>query len=298
MPTSMTITLPSGLWVDGVHHRQASLRALTGEDESFITETRELWRPAECVTAILGRCLTRLGNLDVTNKNSQELARRLTVGDREALMLHLRRLTLGDNLAGVLSCPNPGCSTPVDLALRVADLLLPPYPQPQPEYRAVVQENGLTWQIRFRLPTGQDQEDASQMTGSQINESASLLLKRCLLAIVAGESEGTSVSLDGELPAAIVAALPDLLIERDPQAEVQLELSCPTCGHKFSALLDTAGYFFREITRRSSYLYQQIHTLALYYHWSETDIMSMPTERRLRYLNLLEEAFGEGTKHD
>lgn len=298
MPIGMTITLPSGLWVDGVHHRQASLRALTGEDESFITETREFWRPAECVTAVLERCLTRLGNLDITSENSRELVRRLTVGDREALMLHLRRLTLGDTLAGTLSCPDAGCGEQIDLNLRVTDLLLPPYPEPQPEYHAIVQENGLAWQICFRLPTGQDQEDASRMAGHQIEAGISLLQKRCLLGITAEQGKGESFPVDEELPAGIAAALPDLLIERDPQAEVQLELSCPACGREFNALFNTASYFFREISSRSVYLYKQIHTLALYYHWSETDIMSMPTERRLRYLKLLEETFGEGTRHD
>ncbi len=297
MPTGMTITLPSGLWVDGVHHRQASLRPLTGEDESFITETQEFRQPAECMTAVLGRCLTRLGSLHVANEDAEALARLLTVGDREALMLHLRRLTLGDRLSGVLACPEPACNALIDLSLRVTDLLLPPYPQPQPDYRAIVRENGSTWQVRFRLPTGKDQEDAVRMAGDQIDAGASLLLKRCLLDITAGEEAGESIPMDGKLPTAIVTAMPGLLVEHDPQAEVQLELNCPTCAHEFSALFDSASYFFREITGRSAYLYQQIHILALYYHWSEAEIMSMSTERRLRYLSLLEETFGEETRH-
>lgn len=298
MITGTTITLPSGLWVGGVHHRQATLRPLTGEDEAFIAEAQGLWQPAECVTAVLGRCLTRLGSPSAEGEDPQALVRSLTMGDREALLLHLRRLTMGDALAGVLNCPKAGCGAPMDLDLRVSDLLLPPYPQPSPEYQAMVRENGSAWQVRFRLPTGQDQEDATRLIGHQTDSGASLLLKRCLLAVTAGEGKGEALPVDEDLPPGIAAAMPGLLAERDPQAEVQLDLVCPACDHHFSALFDAASYFFREVTSRSSYLYQQIHVLALYYHWSETEIMGMTTKRRLRYLSLLEETLGEAAGHD
>ena len=298
MLTGATITLPNGLWVNGDHHRLAGLRPLMGEDESFLADVRERWQPAECVTAILGRCLTRLGSLDLAGQDPLELVRLLTVGDREALLLHLRCLTLGDALTGGLGCPHPDCGAPTDLALHVSDLLLPPYSQPQPDYQAVVQNNGSTWQVRFRLPTGQDQEDAARLGGRQVEEGASLLMKRCVLEVSAGDNGDELLAPDEDIPEEIVAALPDMLAERDPQAEIQLDLTCPTCGHEFSALFDTAGYFLREVASRSMYLYRQVHLLALYYHWSESEIMGMTAEKRQCYLDLLEEAFGEASRHD
>ena len=34
-------------------------------------------------------------------------------------------------------------------------------------------------------------------------------------------------------------------------------------------------------------LYREVHTLALHYHWNETEIMGMKTSKRRRYLKLL-----------
>ena len=46
---------------------------------------------------------------------------------REALLLHLRRLLVGDRLACVLSCPDPACGEPMDVELAVEELLVGPY---------------------------------------------------------------------------------------------------------------------------------------------------------------------------
>jgi hypothetical protein len=83
------------------------------------------------------------------------------------------------------------------------------------------------------------------------------------------------------------------MAERDPQAELTLNLSCPECGHDFSALFDTASYFFQELAGRTRYLYQEVHLLAFYHHWSEAEIMSMPSQRRRQYLEILGETLGE-----
>ena len=37
---------------------------------------------------------------------------------------------------------------------------------------------------------------------------------------------------------------------------------------------------------------REVHTLAMQYHWSETDILSLPRERRRRYLRLIDRERG------
>jgi hypothetical protein len=34
--------------------------------------------------------------------------------------------------------------------------------------------------------------------------------------------------------------------------------------------------------------FEQVHTLALMYHWSEKDILSMPRKKRLMYVHMLQ----------
>jgi hypothetical protein len=40
-------------------------------------------------------------------------------------------------------------------------------------------------------------------------------------------------------------------------------------------------------------LYQEVHLLALHYHWAEAAILQMPVSRRRRYLRLLASYLGD-----
>src|SRR5262245_59775652 len=101
------VTLPSGVWANGTRRRDVGLRPLTVADEArLLLDDSEHHLPAHRVSELLGRCLTSLEAEDVPDP------RALTVGDREALLLHFRRLTTGEDLACVVVCPEPSCTRP------------------------------------------------------------------------------------------------------------------------------------------------------------------------------------------
>lgn len=291
-----TVLLPGGLWADGVRHQQAGLRPLNGDDEAFLLDTNGVLLPAEQTTALIARCLVRLGSLDLTTREPEALVRSMTVGDREALLLHLRRLTTGERLQCVLQCPDPNCGEQMDLELRVSDLLLPPYAETQPEYEAVLSENGMRSHVRFRLPTGADQEAAGSLARTDSQAAADLLLRRCLLQLVVGGGCAATVTSETDLPDLVRRELPALLAKHDPQAELLLRLNCSVCDRAFTALFDAAAYFFQEVSSRSAHLFREVHLLAFYYHWSEREIMGMPASRRRRYLEQVEVALAEGER--
>ena len=47
-------------------------------------------------------------------------------------------------------------------------------------------------------------------------------------------------------------------------------------------------FFFADQLAGLDRLIQEVHVLALYYHWSESDILRLPRPKRQRYLALLE----------
>lgn len=284
MNSATVVTLPGGLWLEGKRHQEAGLRPLAGDDEAFLIEEGAWLLPAQRVTTLLGRCLTGLGPI---GRVSTEMVRSLTVGDREALLLHLRRLTLGERLQGVLGCPAAECGERMDLELAVSELLLPPYPHPQQWHETTIAENGTTCCVRFRLPTGADQEVAASLATRDPQAAADLILHRCVESVSAGDDNTAPIE---DWPSIIADHLPALMAELDPQAELALPLICPACGHAFTAILDMAAYFFRELAGRTQHLYREVHALAFYYHWSEAEIMSMTARKRQRYLDLLAEA--------
>jgi hypothetical protein len=206
------------------------------------------------------------------------------VGDREALLLHLRRLTLGEQLHAVVQCPAAGCDTMMDVLVKVSDLLVPLSENRDTLYERTIVEGGRTYAVQFRLPTGADVEAAVDLTPADPEAAAAAIMRRCVVRAVGADSAAPV-----ELPASAWRALSGPMSELDPQAEIQLDLVCPACGIRCSAVLDAGGYLLHELEARLEQLYRHIHTLALHYHWSEREIRGMPLDRRQRYLQLLAE---------
>lgn len=285
MDGAAVITLPGGCWIEGTLHREVGLRPMSGSDEDFLLDAGSLLTPAHRSTAVLARCLERFGP---AGPLTAETVRSLTVGDREALLLHLRRLTLGDRLQGVVDCPTSDCGEKMDLDLKVSDLLFPPYEDYRRSYEAEVADNSSDYRVRFRLPTGADQEDVAVVARTDSEAAGELLLYRCVESVTGEDGEPVET-----LPPAVAGRISDLMSELDPQAELTLSLTCPACDHTFLAPFDTASYLFRELDGRVKRLYREVHLLAFYYHWSEAEIIDMPDRKRRLYLELLEEALTE-----
>ncbi len=283
------VVLPGGIWCDGVLHREAELRPLTGEDEALLLEAGAALSPARRTTLLLGRCLTRLGPWAPV---PAEAVRDLAVGDREALLLHLRRLSLGERLQCVLRCPDPACGERMDLDLEVRDLLVPPSPAAALWHEVEFAAEGSRWRARFRLPTGADQEEAAQIALSDPAAAADRILRRCLQHL-----ERDPPGPVGEIPAAVAGRLAARMAEGDPQAELTLQLTCPVCGGGFSSIFDAAAWLFQELAGAAAGLWREVHRLALSYHWSEAEILRLTGRKRRLYLDLLAESPGaEGTR--
>lgn len=281
------VTLPTGLWVDGVCHKEAQVRSLTGCDEIFLLEAGQNLLPAQRTTALLARCLTQLGP---AASEKTEALKALTVGDREALLLHIRRLTVGDRLQSAVICPNPDCHEQMDLELSVKDLLLPPYSDCREWYQETITEDDKTYQLCFRLPTGGDQEVVAELAQSDIQAAVDELFRRCIKSEANGDED-----IIEKLPQDVFAQLSALMSELDPQAELILHTTCPLCSQAFSTQLDVARYFFQELSDRIRHVYREVHQLAFYYHWAEKEIMAMTPTRRRIYLGLLAEEVSEKT---
>lgn len=266
MATALEVVLPGGLWVDGERSRDAVLRPLNGEDEAFMLDASAGLRPAHRVTALLERCLVRLGPYEPVDAGT---VRELGAGDRQALLLHLRRLTFGERLECVLACP--ACDEELDLDLRVEDLLVAPYPERPPELDAELY--GV--RVLFRLPTGADEEAAAVAAEADAESAVAAVLERCVTGSVAGE---------------VAEALGELMGELDPQADIVLELTCAACGETASVPFDAGDYVEREIGGDRDALLREIHLLALHYGWQESELLAMTTTRRRRYVAHLVEA--------
>jgi len=199
-----------------------------------------------------------------TGLPEEELAR-WSVGRRDANLLHLRAQLLGPSLQALAPCP--ACGEVAEVAFPFDAVLSGPA---EPEPPALLNVGGL--QLRLRLPTSEDQLALAACIDA--DTARHLLLHRCV--------EGAS-SFDQGLTQAVA----DAMAQADPDADIQLVLDCPACGHRWSQILDVPAFVLAETRALAQRLLQEVHLLASAYGWSERDILALSPWRRQAYLGLV-----------
>ena len=202
--------------------------------------------------------------------------RQLSIGDRDRLLFLLQSCLFTDTLETVVACP--ACGERLESRFNVEDVCQPPQQWPQPPEPMELRYDG--WRVRFRLPCGDDLiavADDGEAAGDR-------LLQRCVLEARRGRKPLAA----SELPPAVREKLGLAMAGHDPMADLQLAITCPGCGHAWSASLDIVDYLWGELDDWVQDLLAEVHVLARHYAWSERDILAMTPVRRRFYLDLLQ----------
>lgn len=203
---------------------------------------------------------------------------KLSIGQRDAKLLTLREWTFGPQLASLVTCPS--CAQRLELTFNVVEIRVTPESR-SAESAEELSLNVADYEIHFRLPNSLDL--AAVAGREDAVESRQLLLQRCLLA---SHHNGKERSAD-ELPADVVDAVVERMAQADPQADVQLDLSCPSCAHQWWTTFDIVSFFWTEIEAWAYRTLRQVHILASAYGWREADILAMSPGRRQLYLEMV-----------
>jgi uncharacterized protein (UPF0212 family) len=211
-------------------------------------------------------------------RSLEELAQ-LSIGQRDLLLLTLRELMFGSQLLGVVSCPS--CSDHLELNFKVADIQVETKLPPDAELSLDLAD----YQVQFRLPNSIDlAATTAQITILEAPLAAQqLLLERCLLAV---SLQGKTQTIE-QLPAHVLEAIAEQMALADPQADILLSLTCPTCSHRWKSVFDIVSYFWSEINTWAVRLLREVHILASAYGWREADILAMTPYRRQLYLEMV-----------
>ena len=248
---------------DGRRLDRVGLRRLSGREEDWLARHDGVSN-AEAITEMLAACMTQ----EDPFLSTRQVARQLLVGDRAYVMIQLRRLTLGDQIAAVYVCP--ACASKMDVSLDLADAPVEFSPQLRSIYELQLAGDRI---VRFRLPTGADQESVATLP---VDDAVDALLHRCIV-----ESGERPLNDDDR------QRISDEMERVAPGVEIELDLSCPECGHQFLVEFDVAAFFFAELAASHKTLLREVHHLAFHYGWSEAAILAMDRGRRRTYLSLL-----------
>jgi hypothetical protein len=196
----------------------------------------------------------------------QELVR-LPLGERDRLLLQVRRDSFGDRLDSYADCP--ACRERLEFFLSCAWLLAETL-ETVSRVKAVDIDGAY---FELRCPDSADA--AAVAAGSSVEAGVETLLARCV-----------RVTEDSGLTPARRAAIAAELAALDPAAEILLDLSCAACGHAWQTVFDIGYFLWGEIRARARRLLQEVDALARSYNWSETEILSLSEGRRAWYLEM------------
>lgn len=264
--------LPGGLIEHGERRRDFAFRPVSGALELALAEAGEhASTMPRAVTRALSLSLERLAGGPATPARVAALC----VADRQYLMRELDgHLGAG---AGWLQGRCAGCGARFDFRLDPAAL---PVQEAGPGFpEAGVDVNGQV--LRFRLPTGADQEELAERQDLDDEAATSWLLRRLACG---PRPAGNAAQALADAAHAVEAALEQV----SPAIVLRVQAACPDCGAPCEVELDP----YRVLARQADELLLEVHRIAWHYHWPEADILALPQARRHRYLQLIDRASG------
>jgi hypothetical protein len=208
----------------------------------------------------------------------------LPLGFRDALLLELHGATFGPQLNSISACPR--CGVQVEFSIGLADL--PAWPSVEdmtaPPAPLTLLAQGLS--VTYRLPDSTDLDAIAAVPDPEA--AVAMLARRCILSVrPAGRTarpEGGEE--DSPLPAELIGDLEAEMARRQPWADIEVVLSCPSCGTGWQPAVDVGAFVWAEIESEGRRLLYEVDALARMYGWSERDILDMAPVRRQRYLEL------------
>ena len=208
---------------------------------------------------------------------------RLSIGRRDARLLKLRAWTFGPQLYSVVACP--ACDERLEFTMDSEAILEEAVQAPE-----VVDFQAAGFQGKFRLPNTEDLISVIDLQNRE--EARQALLAACLVEV----SPAPVTNSPGEespediraLPPDVQDAIARCMQEADPQADIEIDLACPACDHRWTASFDIVSFFWEEIDDWAWRTLREVHILASVYGWSENQILSMSAWRRRVYLEIVQ----------
>lgn len=261
------VHLSHGLVNEGAIVDHLFLRGLNGHDEECLQDNQGLSLPS-FTSAFLGGIVSH-PDIEITG----DTIRDLSIGDRTRLLLALRKNCMGDVLDCVLTCTN--CQTDVSFEVPITMLLHGHRGKGKKE----MDVDASTCRLRIRPLRGRDLEEA-------LEEGASIegLAKRCITS--------SDPPFNEPLTPETLNKLSEVLRLLDPLADVLLDMECPSCGERITLPFDVERIIYEELRYMYPQLEQEVHWLALYYHWELGTILSLPIQQRRRFVELINDTIG------
>jgi hypothetical protein len=231
-PSDTTVDLPGGyISQDGTVVKTAEVRELNGSDEEAISKAGS---KAKALGVLLQRGLVKVGTEDAT----KEMLDSLLSGDRDAILIGIRKVTFGDELKAMVHCYS--CNEDQETVVTLSEDV---------PVRSLDDLKGRSWVVETKrgpvavgLPNGLVQKklmDNADKTAAEIN---TLLLSGCVMSVNGSPSMGAHTVLS--LGMTDRANIVDEIIENNPGPRLgEVKKACKACGEDMNLPLSLLDLF-------------------------------------------------------
>jgi hypothetical protein len=233
---------------DGRHHRNATLRKMTGHEEALLADRKLRQNGGLLVTHLVSSCLRKLGDLQPVPR---QVVSHLSSPDRNYLLLELRKITFGHEMEAGYRCLHCGDTTHLlqdldELPVRYAEDAAPGEIVVELEDGYVDKGGEVYSSMIFRLPTGADEEKVASVTKDNPSRGMNALLARCLVGLgemPAERREALGSKILSDLTMGDRGRIERAFRKEMPGVDLTQEIECESCGRCFRASLDLTGFF-------------------------------------------------------
>lgn len=233
-PSNSEVPLPGGfINREGALVKYAEVRELTGLDEEAISKAGSVSR---ALLVMLQRGTVSIG----TESANKEDLDRLLSGDRDALLIGIRKVTFGPNVEFSITCPS--CRTALDVDVDL-DKDVPYKELEDPiEDRSFKYESAKHGIIEVSLPAGSTQRKLMENTDKTVAELNTILLAGCIDSINGQPSMGATSVL--KLGMADREKIINEILKRNPGPRLgEVKTTCEACGLEIPMALSLADLF-------------------------------------------------------
>jgi hypothetical protein len=218
--------------------------------------------------------MTLLGNISARADGSALEWAALPAADIDAAILRVRQIVFGNLIRSDITCPDAQCGKRIDVAFSIDDFLAHHAPRAP---RGVTSAEEPGWFVlpdvpaSFRVPTGAD----LLAVGAE-PVPAKALIHRCVRPAA--------------LRAPAIRRIERALDSMAPSLAQDLAARCAECAVRVPVHFDARSFVLRELRDQATFVFEDTHLLASYYHWPEAEILSLPRHRRVQYAEMLRQA--------
>ena len=261
--------LPGGLLVDGQLCCDFSFKPITGSIEREILESSE--NAVSLVTQVTNMLNISLAQLAGMPAN-KELIASLCSGDRQYLILQLEAFMNPASKWLTIDCH--ACDELIQLELIPGTLPV----KPAGQYFPITITQLSIGEVSLRVPNGADEEALLQQPDSE-----KIRLKHLLNRLILKSNKSVDIE---QFSTDDLDIIDQTLEGMMPQPSMEISTACPYCNSQQEITLD----IYEWMNDKSTDIDNDIHQLAINYHWSEKEILALPKTRRKHYLQLIEQA--------